>query len=78
MGAVSTCEKSENRKDGKEMKKQELMCLCRDINEVHDCGLCRYEYTDTCSLNLEKIRKELKKIREKERMIKNETIKRNC
>lgn len=60
------------------MKKQELMYLCRDINEVHDCGLCRYEYTDTCSLNLEKIRKELKKIAEQERRKRNEIIKRNC
>lgn len=47
------------RKKKLEMKKQELMSLCRDVNEVHDCGLCRYEYTDTCSQRLEETEKEI-------------------
>lgn len=44
------------------MKKEELMCLCRDENDIHDCGMCEYEFTDTCSLRLEKIKKELEKL----------------
>ncbi|MEM3312017.1 MAG: hypothetical protein QW042_03695 [Thermoplasmata archaeon] len=43
------------------MKKQEIIYLCRDLNDVYDCGLCAYEYTDTCSLKLEKIKKRIKK-----------------
>ena len=39
------------------MKKQELMSLCRDENDIHDCGLCSYEFTDTCMLRLEEIEK---------------------
>ena len=41
---------------------KELMNYCRDENDINDCGLCQYEYTDTCSQRLEKIKKELKKI----------------
>ena len=51
------------RKDeNNEMKKEELMNYCRDENEIYDCGLCPYEFTDTCSLRLEEIKKELKKL----------------
>ncbi len=49
------------------MKKEELMNYCRDENEIHDCGLCQYEFTDTCNLRLEKIKKELEKIRKEEK-----------
>ena len=49
------------------MKKEELMCLCRDENDIYDCGLCEYEFTDTCSLRLEKIKEELEKIRKEEK-----------
>lgn len=53
----------EIRKDeNNEMKKEELMNYCRDENEIHDCGMCQYEYTDTCNLRLEKIKKGLKRI----------------
>ena len=44
------------------MKKEELMNHCRDLNDIHDCGMCPYEFTDICSLRLEKIKKKLKKI----------------
>ena len=40
------------------MKKQELMSLCRDENDIYDCGLCPYEFTDTCNLRLEEIERE--------------------
>jgi len=50
------------------MKKEKLMNYCRDENEIYDCGLCQYEFTDTCSLRLEKIKKkELEKIRKDEK-----------
>lgn len=48
------------------------MCLCRDENDIHDCGMCEYEFTDTCSLRLEKIKKELKEIINERYGIKNE------
>ena len=52
-----------NRKDeNNEMKKEELMNHYRDLNDIHDCGMCPYEFTDICSLRLEKIKKKLKKI----------------
>ena len=48
------------------MKEEELMDHCRDINDIHDCDKCPYEFTDTCSfrcnLKLKKIRKDLKRI----------------
>ena len=51
------------RKDeNNEMKKDELMDLCRDENDIYDCGMCEYEFTDTCNLRLEKIKKKLKKL----------------
>ena len=51
------------RKDeNNEMKKEELMNYCRDENDIHDCGMCEYEFTDTCNLRLEKIKKKLKKL----------------
>ena len=46
------------------MKKQKLLSLCRDLNGIHDCTWCPYEFTDTCKLRLEDIEKE-QKIREK-------------
>ena len=50
------------RKDeNNEMKKEELMNHCRDENDIYDCGMCQYEFTDTCSQRLEKIKKKLKK-----------------
>lgn len=49
------------------MKKQELMSLCSDENDIRDCDLCPYEFTDTCMLRLEKIKKELEKIRKDEK-----------
>ncbi len=56
------------RKDeNNEMKKEELMSLCRDENDIYDCGLCQYEFTDTCNLRLERIKKELEKISKDER-----------
>ena len=56
------------RKDeNNEMKKEELMNYCRDENDIHDCGLCPYEFTDTCNLRLQRIKKELEKIRKDER-----------
>ena len=56
------------RKDeNNEMKKEELMNYCRDENDIHDCGMCQYEFTDTCSLRLEKIKKELEKLEKDER-----------
>ena len=61
------------RKDeNNEMKKEELMNLCRDENDIYDCGMCEYEFTDTCSLKLEKIKKELKRIINERYGIKNE------
>lgn len=48
-------------------EKEELMILCCDENEIYDCGLCPYEFTDTCSLRLEEIKKELEKIRKDEK-----------
>lgn len=50
------------KEENNEMKKEELMNYCRDENDIHDCGMCEYEFTDTCSLRLKKIKKELKKI----------------
>lgn len=44
------------------MKKGDLMSICRDENDVYDCGMCQYEFTDTCSLRLEIIKKELERI----------------
>jgi len=49
------------------VKKQELMSLCSDENDIRDCDLCPYEFTDTCMLRLEKIKKELEKIRKDEK-----------
>ena len=46
------------------MKKQELLSLCRDLYDIHDCTWCPYEFTDTCKLQLEEIEKE-QQIREK-------------
>lgn len=37
--------------------KDDLMSLCRDENEIYDCGMCEYEFTDTCNLRLEEIKK---------------------
>ena len=58
-------------------KKEELMDLCRDENDIPDCGLCQYEFTDTCSLRLEKIKNEFKKIINERYGIKNEWNERN-
>ena len=60
------------RKDETKMKKEELMNYCRDENDIYDCGMCQYEFTDTCNLRLEKIKKEVKRIINERYGIKNE------
>lgn len=41
------------------MEKIDLMSLCREYSEILDCGMCPYEFSDTCYLRQEEIKKEL-------------------
>lgn len=58
--------------DERKNEKEGLMTFCRIVNDIPDCGLCHYEFTDTCSLRLEKIKNVFKKIINERYGIKNE------
>jgi len=55
---------------GIKMEKIDLMSLCREYSEVYDCGLCPYEFSDTCYLKQEEIKKELENMKENDLEVK--------